>query len=116
MKTSEDYAAARHVMLDFGGRQKSVVEVALEEAGLSRSVVLAVSNAQSLAWMIRGTDIVATMQSRLGKSIFKTLAQCPLPLPMPAITYDLVWHRRVENSGRNIWLRKQVALLRDATG
>ncbi len=106
--SARDYAQARHGTVSFGGSTKSVVSRALAELGLKRRVSLVAPTASMLGDLIKGTDIVATMPSRLAESAYAGLAHLPPPITLPPIEYHLVWHRRYEQSGRNSWLRKKV--------
>lgn len=104
----ETYAQALHATAGFGGRTKSVVEVALAEAGVQRKIALVAPTASMLGELIRGTDLVATMPLKLAHGVYRHLAYCPPPVPLPTLRYDLVWHRRNEHSGRNTWLRNLI--------
>ncbi len=103
--SAEEYAEARHGVVNFGGQTKSVVERALGELGFKRKISLVAPTASMLGDMIRGTDVVATMPKRLAAT-YHNLKHTPPPFVLPAIEYQLVWHRRYEQSGRNMWLRK----------
>ena len=103
-----DYCNARHATLDFGGRIKSVVETTLDTLGLSRNIAISVPNVWFLAHTIRGTDLIATLPRLLSDSAFSDLAFSPLPISIPPVQFDLVWHRRYNDSTRQIWLRKQI--------
>ncbi|MEM9582933.1 MAG: LysR family transcriptional regulator [Pseudomonadota bacterium] len=107
--TIEDYGAARHAVLDFGGHKKSTVEAALEDRGFSRSIALSASNAHALASLMKGTDLIATMQARLQHSAFAGFLHCNPPVTLAPVLFDLVWHRRSDVSGRNSWLRNLIA-------
>lgn len=108
VRSVKEYGAVRHAVLDFGGHRKSTVELALEDRSLSRHVALYASNAHTMAALMSGTDLVATMQSRLRKSAFADFSFGPPPVPLPSVVFDLVWHRRSDVSGRNTWLRNQI--------
>lgn len=108
VKTAEDYANARHGIVNFGGSTKSVVARALGDLGLKRRISLVAPTASMLGDLIMGTDIIATMPSRLAVSAYKGLACTKPPFVLPTIEYHLVWHRRYEQSARSMWLRKQV--------
>lgn len=105
-RTIKQYSAARHAVLDFGGNRKSTVALALEQQSVSRSVALTAPNAQVLGHLVKGTDLVVTMQSRLHASAFKGLAHCRPPVALPDVNFDLVWHRRANGSARSRWLRE----------
>ncbi|MEO1549343.1 MAG: LysR family transcriptional regulator [Pseudomonadota bacterium] len=107
----EEYCTARHGALDFGGSKKSNVAMALEAQSLSRRVILAAANVHVLGQLLRGTDLIATMQASLAKHAFSHLAHTQPPMILPNLRFDLVWHRRNEASVRNAWLRKQITAL-----
>lgn len=106
--TLADYCNARHATLDFGGSGKSEVARTLEKQGLSREVVCKTPNIWLLAEAIRGTDLIATLPSQLGQSVFSHLQSSPLPFAQPEVHFDLVWNRRHDNSARIKWLREVI--------
>ena len=107
--TLSDYAAAKHAVVSFGGGVKSVVDQAMEAQGVARKISIVAPTASTLGELVKGTTTIATMPRRLdGLASFANLAQCAPPFTAPQVEYDLVWHRRYENSARNIWLRRQV--------
>ncbi len=115
------YMAARHGALDFGGARPSLVQSALVDRPVERTIALRASNSYVLAEMVRGTDILVTLQSRLAKSAFRGFAKCEPPIDIPPVQFDMIWHRRYENAGRSRWLRAVVSgvsarLERDAVG
>lgn len=106
VETAADYEQAKHGVVSFGGTKRSEIGKALSNHGLKRTVSLIAPEVSALAQLISGTDLIATMPNRIAETSFRGLAQCPPPIPMPDLKYDLVWHRRYESSGRNIWLRE----------
>lgn len=106
VETLEDYRAARHAVLDFGGTTPSTVDQVLSRYGVRRNVVVGVPNVWCLSEFIRGNDLVCTMQSRLRNSAFSDLAWCQVPFEMPDIQFDMAWHRRDEFDPKLVWLRK----------
>ncbi|CUH86428.1 Nodulation protein D 2 [Phaeobacter sp. CECT 5382] len=108
IETINEYCTARHVNLDFGGSVKSVVETTLETLGLSRNIVISVPNVWFLAQTLKGTDLVATLPALLKKSAFQDLETCDLPISIPPVHFDLVWHRRYDDSARISWIRSQL--------
>lgn len=101
----QEYGAAQHIILDFGGRTKSTVEQRLEEFSIRREVTAGVPNVWLLAESLRGTSMIATLPTKLHEGVLSDLAKCPVPFVMPDIPFDLVWHLRYENSPRNRWIR-----------
>lgn len=115
VETPEAYCAAGHAAMDFGGVRKSTVEQTIERAGLGRRVALAAPDVNVLAQMIIGTTLIATFQFGLKASAFRDLAWCEVPMDMPTMYQDLVWHRRLDASPRNQWLREAVLMCKPKT-
>lgn len=113
--TLEAFSAARHAVLDFGGPDQSLLEQHLDDLPEARKVMLYASDIDTLARLMKGTDLIATMQSRFHKTALAGFACCPPPFEMAEVQYDLVWHRRQTLSRRLIWMRDTIsALLADA--
>ncbi len=106
--TVEKYIEAGHAVLDFGGTAKSTVEIELDKLGLHRDIRLKVPNASVLSELIKGTNLIATMQQMLSTSTFSGFAYCDPPFSLPRVDFDLIWHRRMDNAPRGIWLRNIV--------
>ena len=106
--TLDEYIEASHGVVNFGGNVKSVVETELAERGRSRNISLVSPTASMLGDLIKGTDIITTMPKRLADRVYNGLWYCPVPFALPFVTYDVVWHRRLEHSGRHVWLRNMV--------
>ena len=104
----EEYCEADHAVLDFGGETKSTVDYTLAAMSMSRNVKLKSPNIAALAELIVGTSMITTMQIDLANHAMSRLDHCVAPLPLPEVNFDLVWHRRSEYSGRNIWLRNEI--------
>ena len=103
-----DYANADHAVVDFGSAKKSILEAALEENHMRRNIQLFAPSIESLARLIEGTGMIATMPAGLRFGVYAELAACPPPVPLPRMDVDMVWHRRTEHSGRGIWIRDLV--------
>lgn len=109
LKSKEDFFAAHHAVLDFGSARKSIIDNALGKDALLRKIMLSVPNIQTLATLIKGTKLIVTMREGLINSTFSNRARCDVPISLPPVTFNLIWHRRADNSDRNIWFRKMVA-------
>ncbi|WP_161556044.1 LysR family transcriptional regulator [Mangrovicoccus ximenensis] len=104
----EDFAAARHAVLNFGGGRPSLVDQRLSELGLEREIHLAATEIALLGTLLRGTDMITTMQARFAATSLSGLAHCPAPIELPLVHYDMVWHSRHSRSRRHLWLRAVV--------
>ncbi|WP_300039560.1 LysR family transcriptional regulator [uncultured Roseobacter sp.] len=105
IETVEEYAKANHCVAGLGGNSKSIVETALDLQGLKRKITLISPTASTLGQFVAGTDMIATMPLGLARESYRDLAYCVPPFTLPQLNYDLVWHRKFENSGRNKWFR-----------
>lgn len=103
--TIEAYSQSRHAALDFGGKRTSTVAAELDKQSIARSIEMYAPNVYVLGELVKGTDFIVTMQSRIGISAFSGLSYCTPPMPLPDINFDLVWHKRNDSSPRALWLR-----------
>lgn len=106
--TLDDYVAARHAVLDFGGVRSSLLDLRLGDLKIERQIQAYASTLFSLARMMRGTDMITTMQSRFHGSSFPDFAQCEVPFTMTGVAYDMCWHHRQSQSQRLAWVRKKI--------
>lgn len=108
--TRDDYLAARHAVLDFGGHIRSTVDHDVRGHQAHRDIACSASNAGVLAQMIKGTDIIASMPSHLRHNAFRTFGWAPLPLtPNTILNFDLLWHKRNAESSRHRWLLQAIS-------
>ena len=108
IESIDDFVLAEHATMDFGGTSKSTIDLLLEQESLERHIKLRAPNAFALGNLMRGTTLIASMQEALGESALAGLAHCPHPLSVPEAIFDLVWHRKNDNSPRNTWLRETI--------
>lgn len=108
VKDIDDYFEAKHATLDFGGEKKSTVSKMLASFGRERRIAIGISNVYALAEMMKGTDFITTMQSRLSKTAFSEFRSVKPPFETHDVKFDLVWHKRDDREKRNKWLRQVV--------
>ena len=107
----EAYVKAPHAAITSGGVYPSEIDSALTSRGVSRQVVLEAPSFSTLATLIKGTNIIATMPSCLISSQFSGFSFVEPPVELPALQIAQVWHNRNSASGRHQWFRQ---LIRDA--
>lgn len=107
----ETYCAARHVLVSFSGRPYGFVDEALSALGRRRRVVLTVNEFFTAAQVVAQTDLLTILPRHFIAStgIAGQLAWRKLPLEMPVVHVDMLWHRRHQNRLAHEWLRHQVA-------
>lgn len=108
IQTLAEFHAARHAVLSPGGLDQNMIEQPLARVPHERKVLLQVGDLGTLARLMKGTDLVATMQSRFGLSVMSEFDKFPPPFDLATVHYDLVWHRRQSLSRRLQWIRETV--------
>jgi DNA-binding transcriptional LysR family regulator len=106
--TLENYVGSKHVTVTYGGTWKSRYLIALERMGVKLSTVMAVPSPAGIEKLIAGTDLVATIPSRLAGELGPSVhvADCPCPAPFDV---HLVWTTRTHHSPRHAWLRDLIS-------
>ena len=105
----EEYFKAPHGVVDFGNDVKTIVDNKLESESLSRKIALKAPNVITLAELMQGTDIIATMPAIHAENGMIGLDTFSPPFEFPTVNFDMYWHSRSEHSPRNIWLREKMA-------
>ncbi|TCS59056.1 DNA-binding transcriptional LysR family regulator [Primorskyibacter sedentarius] len=100
----EDYLSARHVVVSYGGNWRSPYLLEMDERGLEMRPMLTVSSPAGLRDMLQGSDLVATLPSRVAARIGKALRVVACPIPAP-FQIDLVWTTRTHFHPAHVWLR-----------
>ena len=106
--TMEEYCAAPHATLDFGGSGKSTIDLTLDALSVSRQVKLKAPNCSALAELMKGTDCISTMQVDLKRHAMRDFAFCEPPISVPKVNFDMIWHRRSGHSGKFTWLKSLI--------
>jgi len=104
----EDYIAAKHVLVTYGGGWKSQYRIDLAAQGLDLDIGLLVHSLAGLEHTLIGTDLIATVPSRIAASYGPKIhvAECPFPAPFEI---DLVWITRTHSAPRFEWLRALIS-------
>jgi DNA-binding transcriptional LysR family regulator len=114
--TTPLFAAAGHVV-DAGlvqvgpdGAANSVVDAVLASRGLRRRVVVVLPSFSLAPAIVAGTDLVATLPSKIVKVLRPTpgIRVLKPPLPLPDVTSHMIWHRRSDADPLQSWLRALV--------
>jgi LysR family nod box-dependent transcriptional activator len=88
-------------------RSPTVEELMLQAQNVKRKIRVTTFDFTSMATALVGTDLLATMHTRLALACAARLPIRILPLPyqLPAMAECLQWHRYQENDPCHIWLR-----------
>lgn len=102
-----------HAIRSIDGTLSGMVDAALAEHGVARSVRLALPQFQSVAYAVAASDHIAAVPEQFARRVrgeigLKTFA---LPVPVPVPTINLYWHSRNDRDGTHQWMR---GMVRDA--
>lgn len=104
------YCAARHLLVSFSGRPYGFVDEALAARSMQRRVVLTVNQFFTAGRVVAATDLLTVLPRHFvgATGMEQELALCELPLPVPAVHVDALWHRQNAHSSAHRWLRESV--------
>jgi DNA-binding transcriptional LysR family regulator len=67
-----------------------------------------VPNFSDLATFLKGTDLIVTQLSMMGKVNLRGFSSAPLPFSTPSVPMYMAWHRRDHRDPANKWLRERI--------
>jgi len=103
----EDYVTEPHATVTYGGSWRSRYLVQLDSLGKKLNTVLEVPSPAGLEKVIAGTDLIATVPSRIAETYASAVRIVESPCPAPFEVY-LVWTTRTHKSAMHDWLRKLI--------
>ena len=109
--TLDAYCAAHHLLVSFTGRPFGFVDEALASINRSRRIVLTVNQFFTAGQVVRNSDLLTVMPEHFvsATGIERALAIRSLPLDVPRVHVDLLWHRRHQQDAGHQWLRAALA-------
>lgn len=108
--TLDSYCAARHLLVSFSGRAFGFVDEALAGLSRQRRVVLTVNQFFTAGRVVATTDLLTVLPRHFVEATGREqeLALSELPLPVPPVHVDALWHRQASHSSAHRWLRRAV--------
>jgi DNA-binding transcriptional LysR family regulator len=106
--TLEEYKSAHHIAVIPGLDKPAVDGLFLQQYGIARKVDVTTFSFASAAFLVIGTDRIATVHTRLAdqaKSMLP-LTLHPFPLDMPKMQQVVQWHAHRSFDPGLVWLRK----------
>lgn len=105
---AQRFAAAPQVVVTYGGNWRSRYLIEMEAAGLAPNMVLELPSPATLAAILHGTDLIATVPLRTARFFGAGLriVACPFPAPFGI---DLYWTARTHHAPMHRWLRGMIA-------
>jgi DNA-binding transcriptional LysR family regulator len=103
--TLSRFLQAAHVLpAPLGENDVGTVDTLLARQGLKRRVVLTVPSFEAAVRVVAGSDLIATVPSRLAKALGGTF-QAPPPLELPELRINMLWHPRLTTDPRHAFVR-----------
>lgn len=103
----DDYLAADHLLVSLSGDVSGVIEALLKPMQRERRIAMTINGFSSAIDLIEQTQLITSLPYALvaraynmGRVIVK-----PLPLAVPPVDIQMVWHRRDENSESLQWFK-----------
>jgi DNA-binding transcriptional LysR family regulator len=108
--TVKRFAAADHITFSRRGRLRGPIDDILAEHGLARRVVASAPHPAGGLFLIKDSDLVGIMPSRIGQEAIRGLGlqTFKLPLDLPPLEVSMAWHPRYDADGAHRWLRETV--------
>ena len=108
--TLERYCEARHLLVSYSGQAYGFIDEALNALGRSRRVVFTVNQFFTAAHVAAHSDLLSVLPRHFLPltGIAKQLAARPVPLNLPTIHVDALWHQRNDGRPEHRWLRQTV--------
>lgn len=107
------YCAARHLLVSFSGRPYGFIDQALASLGRQRHIALTVNQFFTAGRVVANSDLLTVLPRHFVNvtGFAEQLVLRELPFEVPPVHVDMLWHRRVHQSGAHAWLREVIGAL-----
>jgi DNA-binding transcriptional LysR family regulator len=117
--TLNSYCAARHLLVSFSGRPYGFVDEALASIGHQRRIVMTVNQFFTAGRVVVNSDLLTVLPRHFVPTtgMAEQLVLQDLPLAVPPVHVQALWHRTVEHDSAHQWLREALLqVAREAFG
>jgi DNA-binding transcriptional LysR family regulator len=107
------YLALSHILVSPEGSRHGLVDQALADQGLRRSVQVTLPQMFAVPALLRETGLAATLPRRVALQSAQAgeLVIFPTPISLPQISFHMIWHRRNDERASQRWLRDLVEVV-----
>lgn len=106
--TLNNYLKRPHAKIIFTDDEKSQLDTILKEKNLDRRISLQVSRFYALPSLMRGTNLVVTLPSKIKQTIMHEFNTCRVPIAIPTMSFYMVWHLRDKSAPLHCWIRNKI--------
>jgi len=109
----DTYCSARHLLVSFSGRPYGFVDEALASIGRQRRIVLTVNQFFTAGRVVVNSDLLTVLPRHFVPTtgMADQLVLRDLPLEVPPVHVEALWHRRLDQDPAHQWLRQQLLQL-----
>jgi DNA-binding transcriptional LysR family regulator len=108
----EDLVRWPQILMSPTGEARGAVDPILKQKGVERRVAMTVGSYLGIPLALQSSDLTSNVPQQIAARLSKVLPLRSAPLPFRHIVAStLVWHRRNESDGAQVWLRR---LIREA--
>jgi len=106
--TLDAYCAGRHLLVSFSGRPYGFVDEALASLGRQRRIVMTVNQFFTAGRVVINSDLLTVLPRHFVPTtgLAGELQLHDLPLDVPPVHVEALWHRRSEHDSAHRWLRE----------
>ncbi|MBL8372549.1 MAG: LysR family transcriptional regulator [Burkholderiaceae bacterium] len=108
--TLDAYCEARHLLVSFSGRPWGFVDEALAAIDRRRRVVLTVNQFFTAGQVVARTRLLTVLPRHFVQTLAASSRLClrELPLNVPPVHVEALWHRRVRHAAGHAWLHQMI--------
>lgn len=109
--TLDAYCAARHLLVSFSGKPFGFIDEALSGLQRERRIVLTVNQFFTAGRVVVNSDLLTVLPRHFVgvASLADDLIWRPLPMRLPAVHVDAMWHPHRTHDPAHRWLRDAIA-------
>ena len=111
--TAKKLCGATHLLVTPSGEPTGMVDRVLAEQGLTRRIGLTVNQFVLAPRIVASSNLVAVLAERAVtlSGVAKALHVAAVPLALPDVRIQMLWHRRTNRDPALSWLRSRIAEL-----
>lgn len=104
----QEFVDADYIEVRFDDSESSLKAVFIAEPLALKKPRVSVPNFAAVAPFLKGSNLISTESSLMGKINFNGFASAPLPFKTKAFTMYMAWHKRDHIDPAHQWLRRRI--------
>ena len=104
----EEFVDADYIEVRFDDSESSLNAVFVAEPLVLKKPRVSVPNFAAVAPFLKGSKLISTESSLMGKINLKGFASAPVPFKTEALTMYMAWHKRDHIDPAHQWLRRRI--------